>query len=252
MSGFGDAGSPVIGPYSFQEQWSYDDWSRAGNVYLIQAQQKWQALQDAKDLGSPSASSIIAPFIASSGSMSIPYWITNVDQQTRASGAGGLSDPARINALNKLNAAITALANVTVPDPDAEVQAAQDAADAAAAKKIADQTKVAALAATKAAAAAAVVAANAAVAAKRQGTADAIAAAQAALVAAQTAAAQAKAAAAAHAQAAQIAVQKSAQLESTIKTPLILAAVGIPLAIIAWMAMKRSKPVAGYRRRSRR
>ncbi len=246
MRGFGFVGDPVVGNMGFNEQWSADDWFRQAPATLPQAQANWQGLQDAATTGSPSAAGLMAPFTASSGMLSIPYWITTIDQQTRVSGTSGPTDSNRINAMNKLNAAVDALAHVAVPDPDAEAAAAQAQADLAAAA----QAKATADAQAKVAAAAA---AAAAVDARRQGTAQAIAAAQAAIAAAAQAAAVAKAAAVAHQQAAQVAVQKSAQVTAAVKTPLIVAAVAIPIAVIAWMALKKSKKsVAGYRRRSRR
>jgi hypothetical protein len=241
-------GSTIVGDIGFSEQWSYDDWLKSSwnsgyspisTSVIGKARNNWDALAAAKEGGSPTAGGIIDDL-----TNQILYNVTNIDQETRTwdYGQGGSHGPTRISAYNKLNSVISKLANLVVADPDAEIAAAQassDAASALAIKKKADAD----------AAAAGATAATAAALAKKQGTASAIAAAQAAIAAAAQAKAQAGAAAVAHQQAA----ARSAQTISTLKTPLILAAVAIPVAIIAVMALKKKSPaVAGYRRRRSR
>lgn len=148
----------------------------------------------------------------------------------------------RINQYNILNQALTDLSNVTVPDPTTE-KAANDALVAAMGQKVLNANAAAtakadlvsaqannnavaiaqALAATKAANAAAV-AANADVAAKQQ-----------ALVASSAA-------------------DTAAPDSGFGNVPIIAALIGVPVVgFLAWHFLKKpSKPVAGYRRRSRR
>lgn len=241
--------APVI---AFLEQWSLDDyfknsWNSDYNPYTgttTDAQAKYQALEDAIGMGSPSAPGILKGFVDRMNAA-----VTMVDNITRAGyyGKGQQQAAARIAAYYALSQALADLTNVAVPDPDAEAAAAEAAADA-------ETTRVEAVKAKSASDAAAKVASTAAVAAKRTNTAASIAAAKDAIAAAAQAKAAADAAVAAHTLAAQVAVQKHADTVTEVKTPLIIAAVAIPVLIIAFMAFNRKKstPVAGYRRRRSR
>ena len=265
---FGFVGDAVIGNIGFAEQWSYDDWLNAGwgitdgrsNDYrpiganvIAAAKANLQLLQDAVDSGSPTAQAVIDNYMTTVGNDSLPDWIDAVDQQTKRLTRWSSPPPPhvtypreRIAAYTGLNNALTKLANLKVVDAQAELDALQSQKDAAAAKQ-------ASIDAAAQAAAAKTTADVAAAQAKKQGTIDAIAAAQAAIAAAAQAKAQAQAAAAAHQQAAALALQKHADTVAAVKTPLILAAVAVPVAVIAYMAFKKKSPaVAGYRRRRSR
>ncbi len=257
LAGFGFVGDAIVSGIGFDEQWSLDDWTKnswnsdyqplSGNV-ISKARDVFKALQDAVDMGSPSAPVLIASFIAQDGANSISDWAAKIDQLTRAGGygKGGYFGQRRIDAYNGLNQALSRLATITPPDVDAELESIQATSDA---KQAAQDAANAETASRKAAAAAAVKVQAAAA----HGTAQAIADAQQAIAAAAQAKAQAQAAAKAHVQAQQIATAKHADTAAAVKTPLIIAAVAVPVLGIVWMAMRRKKTsVAGYRRRSRR
>lgn len=249
----GPAWNGIFDDLDFTEQWSRDDWTKSSwnsgykpiSADVVNAARaKWSALKDARDLGSPTAQSIMDGIHSRLAS-----FIASVDSYTKAGsyGSGQTQGQNRIDAYNRLNAELSNLANLTVQDPEAEQAAidAQHQADVLGQKSAAD-AKTATDAATAAKAASAVAA--------RAQTADAIATAQAAIVAAQAAKQQAQASLIAHQQAAQVAADKSAALGAVMKPALLAAAIGIPLLILGVMALKSKSNVgvAGYRRRRSR
>lgn len=203
----------------------------------------WTGLQNAATIY-PAGS---AQGLLNSWTTTLQGWITKVDNDTRnptTKPAVGLwtYPVTRVDNYNGLNDALTQLSQITVPDPDAELQADQDAAAAAAAQVAAKQQQQAA---TQQAALAKTQNTQAAIEAAKQAIAQATAA---------TAAANAHAAVVQQTLSAQTAAATAAAPSDSDYTPVVLGVLGVAVIGAGIYAFSRSKKsaVAGYRKRRRR
>jgi hypothetical protein len=258
MGAFGYAGDAIIGNVGFAEQWSYDDWLKSSwnsdytppDPGLVQAaRDNWMMLDMAAtmDPPSPTASGIMKQF--SDRIAGQAEWVDTITRYGLNAYAykGAIQAGNRAAAYRAINSILGEIAKLRVADAQEEIDAIQAQKDAAASKLVSDKAAADAKAKDAAAAAAKVVA-------DRTGTQEAIAAAKQAIAEAAQAKVVAAATAKAKIQMKQLAVQKSASTAAAVKTPLIIAALAIPAAIVAVMVLRKKSPtkVAGYRRRSRR
>lgn len=257
---FGYVNNGILPPdIGFDQGWSDDDWYHSkwglflqtnytplNSSVIQQAQTNWANLKELAAQGTTSSAAAQARL--DDLKTQLTQVVQQIDSLTSHYGPGYAPpyDAIRVTNYNTLNALLTGLANDKWPDAVTESIADQAAVVAADAK-----TKAAADAIT--AAKAKVQAAAATAAAKVTQTQDDIVAAQQAISTAQAATAAANSSAAAHQLAAKQAADAHAATIQGVKTPLLVAAVAIPLAVVAVFALKGSstKSLAGYRRRRR-
>lgn len=258
-SGFGIVGTGIVGDIGFDSQYADQRWrhghigaaySPANTAVISAAADQWEVLQDLVAQGAPSAGraktrlaqlrSDLMQYVSA-----IESWVSQGIDFDHENGAGFVGSNV-VRVYDGINRALSTFANESWPNASDEIVAAAAQADADAA-----QAKAAADAA--AAAQAKVDAAKARIDAQKKQTQDSIAQAQAAIVAASQAAAVAKSSADAHKQAAADAIKKRAALAGSLSTPLTIAAVAVPVAIIAAVVLSRHKSgsMSRYRRRKR-
>jgi hypothetical protein len=235
----GDGVDPrVVGDIVFSSPLLGAQWATTGQMYSLDpsiytvpskdvvaaAQLQWEKLQNHIALNTPSAARAQDRLVRLRASLVAPITLANTL-------AGSSNYQLTANAFNNINSVIAAFGRESWPDPQEELDAADAAAQAALDAKVAADAKAAADRATAQAAA--------------QKTQASINAANAAI-----AAAEAAKAAAQHSGA--VASQKRATAGGGI-SPLLFAAVGVPLlALVAVFALKSRKSSVGRYRRRRR
>lgn len=254
---FGYVGEAIIGDIGFDQPYSAHDWRSStwqtgpmswfdfSAIYtpmptavLDVARAQWEKLQDLVSLKAPSAAKAEARM--SNLRNTLAPLIAKIDGLS----SGSQLQPRAIYFVS-INNYLTALANENWPVAAEEIEHAEAQQATAAAAAVAAQAKLDAAAKEAAARAAETQA-------KQDQTHDSIVKAQAAIDAAAKAKMVAQGAALAHQQAQQAAVAKRAALGQSLSTPLTIAAVAIPLAVVAYFALrKKSSSVGRYRRRRR-
>lgn len=249
---FGMAGTGIVGDIGFDSQYADTFWRHGGiaspysplsGAVIDAANAQWQKLQDLIDLQAPSAARArdrmnqlrgdIGAYVAAlEDAVNRKF-----DFQRDANNAYTFASE-----YNQINNLVRQFSTENWPTASDEIESAQADAVVATAKAQAD-------AAAAAAAQAKADAAAAAAAAQQQQTKGAIQQAQDAITRANQAKQVAQSAADAMKQAQSLAAEKRAALA----TPLTIAAIAVPLAFVAYFALRSKKSaVAGYRRRRHR
>lgn len=249
---WGRFGSTVVGDIAIDDgyvdnfwtgQAPLNDFSPPNNSVLSKARDQWQKLQDLIDLQAPSAQrakarlnelrDVVGEHIRFLGDFHRNGWNFQTTPQVAEQ-------------YQMIATELRLFSDESWPDAEPEIEAhaaAVDATEKAVVKQAADADAAQKAAAAKAADAKAA----------REKTQAAIAAAQAAADSAEKAKQIAAAAGVAKQQSQQAAVAKRAALAQGLATPLTVAAIAVPLAFVAYFALrKKSSSVAGYRRRSSR